>query len=43
MYEADRGSAGREWLVGEWWKDGLRLMSGDVGADVAGDLLDGGV
>jgi len=43
MYEADRGSEGRELLVGEWWNEGLRLTSGDVGADAAGDLLDGGV
>jgi hypothetical protein len=40
MYEADRGRTGRE--VGEWWKEGLRLTSGEAGADDAGDL-EGGV
>lgn len=46
-YDADRGRAGLELLLGEWWKDGLRLTSGEVGVDdgvdEAGDLLDGGV
>lgn len=42
-YDADRGSTGLE--LGLWGvlNEGLRLPSGDVGVDVAGDLCDGGV
>jgi len=42
-YEAERGRMVLELLVGGWWKDDLRLTSGDVGVDEAGDLLEGGV
>jgi len=42
-YDADRGRAGLELVVGEWWKDGLRLTSGDDGAVEAGERADGGV
>jgi hypothetical protein len=38
-YEADRGSEGR----GPFWSDGLRLESGDTGAEEEGDRWDGGV
>jgi hypothetical protein len=41
-YDVERGSDGREpvfWL----WKDGLRLASGETGAEVAGDRWEGGV
>lgn len=41
-YDADRGSDGRTLLV--WpWKEDLRLISGETGADEAGDRREGGV
>lgn len=39
-YEAERGSTGRE-PPGDCCREGRRLVSGDVGADEAGDLLGG--
>ncbi len=42
-YEADRGRAGLVLLGAVWWKEGLRLTSGELGVDEAGDLLEGGV
>lgn len=43
MYDADRGSEGLEPPVGVAWKDDLRLVSGEVEAEDAGDRWEGGV
>jgi hypothetical protein len=40
-YEADRGRAGR--VAEAWWREGLRLLPGEAGADDAGDRWEGGV
>lgn len=43
MYDADRGNEGLEPPVGVAWKDDLRLASGEVEAEDAGDRWEGGV
>ena len=42
-YEVERGRAGRGLVFVCPWKDGLRLTSGETGAEEAGDRWEGGV